>query len=72
MCLRVGEGQGTSPGPAEQQPAADAGCPRVEDGLGMLVAQAAESFALWRGVRPDTLPVYAMLREQLAAARPSA
>jgi shikimate dehydrogenase len=52
--------------------AADAGCPRVEDGLGMLVAQAAESFALWRGVRPATLPVYAMLREQLAAARPSA
>jgi len=52
--------------------AADAGCPRVEDGLGMLVAQAAESFALWRSVRPATLPVYAMLREQLAAARPSA
>ena len=52
--------------------AADAGCPRVEDGLGMLVAQAAESFALWRGVRPATLPVYAMLREQLAPARPSA
>ena len=52
--------------------AADAGCPRIEDGLGMLVAQAAESFALWRGVRPATLPVYAMLHEQLAAARPSA
>ncbi len=52
--------------------AADAACPRIEDGLGMLVAQAAESFALWRGVRPATLPVYAMLREQLAAARPSA
>jgi len=52
--------------------AADAGCPRIEDGLGMLVSQAAESFALWRGVRPATLPVYAMLRDQLAAARPSA
>lgn len=52
--------------------AAEAGCPRIEDGLGMLVSQAAESFALWRGVRPATLPVYAMLREQLAAARPSA
>jgi shikimate dehydrogenase len=52
--------------------AADAGCPRIEDGLGMLVSQAAESFALWRGVRPATLPVYAMLREQLAPAHPSA
>ena len=52
--------------------AADAGCSRIEDGLGMLVSQAAESFALWRGVRPATLPVYTMLREQLAAARPSA
>lgn len=43
------------------------GCGKVSDGLGMLVEQAAESFTLWRGVRPDANTVFSELRSMLSA-----
>lgn len=51
------------------------GAQHVSDGLGMLIEQAAESFALWRGVRPHCAPAYRELRRMLdleqAAAAPA-
>jgi shikimate dehydrogenase len=43
------------------------GCPHAVQGWGMLVEQAAESFQLWRGVRPQTAPVLEALRERATA-----
>lgn len=43
------------------------GCARAIMGLGMLVEQAAESFHLWRGVRPDTASVLSSLTAELHA-----
>ena len=41
------------------------GATTVCDGLGMLVEQAAEAFLVWRGVMPNTAPVYKELRRLL-------
>ena len=43
-----------------------AGCHDAVDGLGMLVEQAAISFALWHGAEPDTDPIHDELRAEHA------
>ncbi|WCP67192.1 shikimate dehydrogenase [Vibrio tubiashii] len=45
--------------------ATDNGVIKVYDGLGMLVGQAAESFMLWRGLRPGTKQILRELRKNL-------
>ena len=42
-----------------------AGTPHLADGVGMLVEQAAEAFAWWRGVRPSTAAMIERLRVPL-------
>lgn len=57
---------GNAHGPFRDWAAAE-GATRIADGLGMLVEQAAASFALWHGQRPQTAPVIAPLRAGLTS-----
>ncbi|QBG36269.1 shikimate dehydrogenase [Litorilituus sediminis] len=45
--------------------ATEQGTEKLIDGLGMLVGQAAESFSIWRGVKPQVEPVLEDLRTQM-------
>jgi shikimate dehydrogenase len=44
------------------------GCARAVQGWGMLVEQAAESFRVWRGLKPSTATVLAALKERALSA----
>jgi len=62
VCYDMTYGQSLTP---FLQKATDLNAKQVIDGLGMLVGQAAESFYIWRGVRPSTALILKQLREEL-------
>lgn len=61
LCYDMAYGKGDT---AFTRWAKTAGAGRAETGWGMLVEQAAESFYLWRGVKPQTAPVLEAVRTQ--------
>lgn len=65
FCYDMAYGRGDTP---FVRWARELGCRHAVPGWGMLVEQAAESFRLWRGVRPLTAPVLAALIGRSAAA----
>lgn len=62
LAYELAYGKGLTPFLAQ---AGRCGVPQLADGVGMLVEQAAEAFAWWRGVRPETAPVIERLRVPL-------
>jgi shikimate dehydrogenase len=58
VCYDMAYGRGDT---AFQRWAAQRGSKRAYKGWGMLVEQAAESYLLWHGVRPETRPVMGAL-----------
>src|SRR5581483_4597849 len=65
ICYDMSYGRGDTP---FTKWALGLGCVRAFQGWGMLVEQAAESFRVWRGMRPATAPVLAALKERALAA----
>ncbi len=63
LCYDMAYGRGDTP---FTRWARELGCRDAVPGWGMLVEQAAESFRLWRGVRPLTAPVLAALTGRTA------
>ena len=62
FCYDIAYGQAAAP---FLQEAKKQGAHAYCDGLGMLVEQAAESFYLWRGVKPNTQPVFLAIDNRL-------
>jgi shikimate dehydrogenase len=62
LCYDLAYGNGTT---TFMRWAQTHGAARTASGLGMLIEQAAEAFLIWRGVRPDTAPVRALLMQEL-------
>lgn len=60
---------GPAPTPFMLQAQAD-GASLTSDGLGMLVAQAAESFRIWHNVQPEIAPVIDTIRAEFNSSQP--